>query len=341
MKRFYINVQGGTGLNIALASFISKVKEENPDKYEFYVCSPYFDIFESCEAVDDVYKPQELKDLIFDAEANNGELVLHRLYDMDGFVKKQLNYSEAWAKLMNIPWKEDDEKVPGTKATSILNPMKKYPHLQNSINTVMNTIREKGFEDFVIMQFWGGQSPLVQVPQGVGKDGKPFADWSKVPYTNIDNEPLKRVYPIEKATEFVKQFREAHPKTAVILYSLPNEPGIDGTFKFVIPYLAYYELAKRPECKGTVSIDSSLAHLVAGITKSVVIWGHSKPKSFGYSYNKNIEQKCRTDDLLYFSALGPSGAKITYIEPEALLAEVTNYLELGEKKDENTESPAN
>ena len=30
MKRFYINVQGGTGLNIALASFISKVKEENP-----------------------------------------------------------------------------------------------------------------------------------------------------------------------------------------------------------------------------------------------------------------------------------------------------------------------
>ena len=109
-RKFYINVAMGTGGNIALANFITAIKENgdaNGNKdYSFSVCSPYFDIFECCDAVDSVYKPQELKDLIFDAKANNGELVLHRLYDMDGFVKKQLNYSEAWAKLMNIPWKD-------------------------------------------------------------------------------------------------------------------------------------------------------------------------------------------------------------------------------------------
>jgi hypothetical protein len=31
---------------------------------------------------------------------------------------------------------------------------------------------------------------------------------------------------------------------------------------------------------------------------------------------------------LYFTDLGPSGAKITYIEPDELLNEVENYFEL-------------
>lgn len=325
MKKFYVNVQGGTGLNIAFASFITAVKEQNPDKYEFYVCSPYFDVFECCEAVDGVYKPNELKDLIFDAEANNGELVLHRLYDMDAFIKKQINYSEAWAKLMNIPWKDSKK---GTSAVSKLNTTKF--NLTNQVNGILKAIKDGGFEDFVIMQFGGGQSPLVQVPVETrkDKDGKDVQvqAWDKVPY-NYENEPLKRHYPIESAKEFVKKFQAEHPKTAVVLFQLPNEPyNIENTFRFVVPYLCYYDLAKLPECRGTVSIDSCLQHLVAGVTKSVVIWAHSKPENFGYAFNRNIEQDCRTDDLLYFSALGPSGAKVKYIKPEELLKQADEWL---------------
>lgn len=326
MKKFYINVQGGTGLNFGLASFISAVKADNPDSYEFYVCSPYFDIFESCPAVSGVYKPNELKDLIFDAEANGGELILHRLYDMDGFIKKQLNYSEAWAKLMNINWKDTKK---GTKAISVLDPLRKYPYLRPQVEQIRNAIKQKGFKDFVIMQFTGGQSPLVQVPPKVVKNEQGMdmqvPDWSKVPY-NYDNEPLKRHYPIEKAQEFVDMFASAHPDTAILLFQLPNEPmpRNGSTLNFTIPYLAYYELAK--EAVGVVTIDSSLQHLVAGVTKSVVIWAHSKPESFGYSYNKNIEQPCRTNDLLYFSALGPSGAKVDYISPAELLKNVDEFI---------------
>lgn len=309
-KKFYINVQGGTGLNLGLASFISYIKTEGDDNgnkdYEFYVASPYFDIFEACPHVDGVYKPQELRDLIFDANTYGGELILHRLYDMDGFVKKELNYSQAWAKLMNIPFTDTDK---GTKVKSYLTPFVKYGALKNFVEQVQKDLNGK---KFVIMQFWGGQSPLVQVPNG---------DWSKVNYDYV-NEPLKRHYPVEKATEFVKLYKEAHPDTEIILYSLPNEPNIDGTKKYVFPYLTYYELAKLPECKGIVAIDSSLQHLTAGLKPSVIIWGHSKPEHFGYSYNRNIEQPCRTNDLLYFSALGPSGAKVQYIEPEELLKEV-------------------
>ena len=282
-RKFYINVAMGTGGNIALANFITAIKENgdaNGNKdYSFSVCSPYFDIFECCDAVDSVYKPQELKDLIFDAKANNGELVLHRLYDMDGFVKKQLNYSEAWAKLMNIPWKDTKK---GTTAVSKLNTTK-YAAIGNQVQSVLKQIKDAGFEDFVIMQFSGSQSPLVNVPVETrkDKDGKDVQvqAWDKVPY-NYQDEPLKRHYPVESAKEFVEKFQKAHPKTAVVMFQ----------------------------------------------TRSVVIWAHSKPENFGYSYNKNIEQKCRTDDLLYFSALGPSGAKVSYISPDDLLKEVDGYL---------------
>ena len=178
-----------------------------------------------------------------------------------------------------------------------------------------------GVEDFVIMQFEGGQSPLVDVPKA--PDGSP--DWTKIP-TNYESEPLKRHYPFEKAQEFINLFQKAHPRTGIVLYQLPNEHRYEGTLDFMLPYLCYYELAKSEKCRGTVSIDSSLQHMVAGITKSVVIWGHSLPLSFGYNYNKNIIQKCNRDDILYFSALGPSGARIDYIQPEELLKEVDAYL---------------
>lgn len=157
----------------------------------------------------------------------------------------------------------------------------------------------------------------------VNEKGEP--DWSKVPY-NYDNEPLKRHYPIDLVNQFISLFRAAHPETAIILYQLPNEPAPDGVFRFTIPYLAYHVLARKDECVGVVTIDSSLQHLVAGLTKTLVIWGHSLPLSFGYDYNKNILQDCRRDDILYFSALGPSGAAIRYIKPDALLKEVDSYL---------------
>jgi len=319
-KKFYINVQGGTGLNFGLASFISYIKTEGDDNgnkdYEFYVCSPYFDLHEACPYVDGVYKPEEIKDFIFDANTYEGELVLHRLYDMDGFVKKQLNYSQAWAKLMNIPF-TDTEK--GTKVKSILDPYAKYPTLKTQVDGLLKLIKQNGFKDYVIMQFTGGQSPLVKVP--ADQNGKP--DWSKVPY-DYEHEPLKRHYPLDKAQKFIELYHEKNPKTAILLYQLPNEPTPDAPYvvKATIPYLAYYELAK--DAKEIICIDSSLQHLTAGLTKTTVIWAHSKPEAFGYSYNNNIEQKCRTNDLLYFSMLGPSGAKVEYIEPEELIKEVDN-----------------
>ena len=320
MNKFYINVAGGTGFNMALASFIAYIKENGDDNgnkdYEFYVSSPYFDLFEASPYVSGVYKPQELRDMIYDCEASGGTLILHRLYDMDEFVKKQITYAEAWAKLMNIPFTDDNV---GSKVKAVFEPYKVYPALQKQVEDIKKLVKDNGFKDYAIMQFTGGQTPLTQVP--MGQDGKP--DWSKVHY-DYDNEPLKRHYPIEKAQRFVELYHNSNPDTAIIMYQLPNEPSPDADYivKAVVPYLAYYELAK--EAKEVVCIDSSLQHLVAGVAPTTVIWGHSSNDEgeqlpFGYSYNNNIIQKCRRNDILFFTALGPSGAKISYIEPGDLL----------------------
>lgn len=327
MRKFYVNVTGGLGYNIAFASFATALKKKHPDDFKIYVCSPYWDVFECCPAIDGVYKPNELKDLIFDAEANDGELVIHRLYDMDGFIKKRLTYSQAWAKLLNVIWEDEV----GSNTVSVLEPYGKFPNLRQGVEDVKKTIRDKGYTDYIIMQFTGGQSPLTTPPTVTDDKGNQVPDWSKVPY-DYDNEPLKRHYPINLAQEFVDRFSKEHPSTAMLFYQLPNEPlpQNQAIFRFTIPYLSYYELAKDPMCRGTVSIDSSLQHLVAGMTKSLVLWGHSVNCAgdkliqlpFGYSYNINIIQPCRRSDILFFTALGPSGAKIEYISPEKLLEHV-------------------
>lgn len=317
MKTFYVNVQGGTGLNISLAQYATFLKEKQPD-VKICVMSPYSDIFECCKAVDAVYRPEQARDFLFDAKEEKAEIITTRLYDISDFIYKKLNYAQAWNILFGSPIKMSNITAPSTLKTEL--DTSKY-NLNRIVEDVLKQIKEKEYDDFVIMQFYGGQSPLVQVP--MTQDGK--QDWSKVPY-NGDNEPLQRHYPKEKAAEFVKKFMAAHPKTAVIMFQLPNEPVYEGTFRFVIPYLTYYELAKLPECRGIVSIDSCLHHLTAGIAKNVVLWGHSLPEAFGYEYHKNIIQKCRRDDIIYMSLLGPSAAKIIYIDPDALLSEVNDYL---------------
>lgn len=316
-KNIYINSQGGLGFNLALSHVIKEFKEHY-DKV--YILSPYSDVFEASPYVDGVYKPHELRDFIFDAMHEDAELICERMYDSRDFIFKKISYADAWRKAAGLELKGN---TTGSDTKADLNPYKPFPHLQNIVNQMLQQLSEKHFKDFVIMQFTGGQSPLVQVPQDT--NGQP--DWSKVPYDYM-NEPLKRHYPIEKVQQFIDLFTAAHPDTAIILYQLPNEPQPASSHVFctVIPYLCYYELAKNELCKGTVSIDSSLQHLVAGQTKSVVIWGHSLPESFGYAYNHNILQDCRRDDILYFSALGPSGARISYIEPAELLKQVDEYL---------------
>lgn len=322
-KSIYINIGMGLGGNISL-TYITKELHEVYD--EVAVCTPYWDVMACDPYVDLVYKPNELKDFVMDAKSKNAYIMNQRLYDMSEFIYKKISYSDAWRKLCGLKTKNDKD---GSTGEHTLNVMAKFPALKGTVDELLKTIRSNGFDNFILLQHTGSQSPLIGVP--TGKDGKP--DWSKVPYNN-EQEPLQRHIPEQIIQEFINKMAVEHPKTAIILYSLPNENHLDGNniVKATIPYLAYYELAKLKECLGAVTIDSSLQHLISGVTKVITIWGHTEPISFGHVGNKNIIQSCRRDDILYFTALGPSGAKINYIKPEEMLKEVNEYLYNTESK---------
>lgn len=302
MKKFFIDVKGGLGLNLSLIRVIQSLPKSD---YQVKVMSPYWDIFASAGI--EYYKPEEAKDFIFDAFEEGAEIIEHRLYDMSDFIYKKLNYRDAWCKLLNVPEipEEDYNKLD-------LNPEKVFPQLTNQVEDILSKIKDK----FILVQFAGGQSPLDTPPDG---------DWSKKLY-DYEHEPLKRHYPIDKAQKFVDEFKKANPDVAVIQYALPNEPQIEKCEHFIVPYLAYYVLSKSDRCLGAFTIDSSLAHLVTGNTKVMTVWGHSLPDAFGYCCNKNVIQKCRRNDILYFSLLGPSGAKIDYIEPEVAVKDFVEYI---------------
>lgn len=315
IKSIYVNVAMGLGGNISL-TYITKELHEVYD--EVAVCSPYWDVFECDPYVDLVYRPENIRDFIMDAKSKNAYIMTQRLYDMNDFIYKRISYSDAWRKLCGLKVKGDKN---GSTGEHTLNVLEKFPDIANSVNEVLNVIKTNGFENFILLQHTGSQSPLVSVPSG--KDGKP--DWSRVQYNN-EHEPLQRHIPEHIVQEFIDKMAAEHPKTAIVLFSLPNENHLGGSnlIKAIMPYLAYYELAKK--ALGAITIDSSLQHLVSGLTKVITVWGHSDVLSFGHDGNKNIIQDCRKDDILYFSALGPSGAKIRYISADELLKETDAYL---------------
>lgn len=298
---YFINVSGGIGYNISLVRVMSYLKRKNPEM-KFNICSPYWDVFASASCVDSYYKAEELKDFIFDAKEKKAKIILGRLYDDEDFIYKTVNYTQAWCKLLGVDFSllpEEDLKGNGTSLPLELDKIVQcFPETLNHKDKVLSTL---GGKDFIFVQFWGGQSPLAQV-----KD------------YNLAFEPLKRAYPIDLAQKFVTSFKEKNPDIEIIQYTLPNEPKLQGCTTFEIPYIVYYLLSKEPTCRGFVSIDSSLQHLISGNCSGVVIWGHTLPTSFGYTKNKNIIQNCRRDDILYFTQLGASGAKVDYIKPEVL-----------------------
>lgn len=317
MKALYVDLKGGLGFNISFARVAKSLIKKG---LKINVITPYWDVFLSANI--NFYKPNEYRDFIFDAKNENAEIIENRIYDMSDFIYKKLNYKDAWLKLLNTKETVTDEEYNKLD----LNVCDSFPQIKTQVDSIVEELKTKGFDDFVLVQFWGGQSPLVEVPNN---------DWSKVPY-DFQNEPLRRHYPIDKAQKFVNLYHIKNPKTAIIQYSLPNEPKLEGTFTYTVPYLTYYELSKR--AKEAICIDSSLQHLITGNCPITVLWGHSLPSNFGYSCNNNIIQNCRRDDILYFTALGPSGARIEYIEPEKFMEEVTNK---GNKNNEIKEGSKN
>ena len=301
MKKCLINVEGGLGKNVMLTSILAEFKASRGYD-ELYVISPYHDVFKACSAVTDAFPPMQgtlYQELVLDDDC---DIYWKDPYNNQKFIKKQCHLFDAWAEEFGFELSRiADEYVP------------QLDKLEEEFPAVKQAAEQKLIEwgeNFCIVQFNGGQSPLGPMQ---GPDGKPIQ-------YNDRQEGIKRNY--FKGEQIVKMLKEKYGEAChIIHFALPNEPTIEGTEKIQVPYLTYHLLAAK--AKAIVCTDSSLQHLATGVNDNItVIWGETRPEHFGYCRNNNVCAQHVLNSQPYFRPLGVSPSIVRMPEPEVVMENV-------------------
>ena len=294
--RCFVMINGGTGKSVMATAMMPLLKK----KYdEVYVCSPYYDIFKCCSYVDEAFQPgmpNLYRDLLCDDDV---DLLCREPYNNPHFIKKEIHLFEAWAEEWGIELEQD--------------PMDMHPVLDkwDELQPVLTKYEElrAGWGKFILVQFCGGQSPLVPKEQA----GQ----------YNDHMEGIRRNY--YKGQELLDLIRAEYPDHQIVHYSLPNEPTYPRTIKVELPYLVYAKACEDAEA--VITIDSSLQHLAASKgAKTIVIWGETAPEEFGYNSSKNLRCKGIKNTQPYFQPLGASPARVPFPEPEEVMSALKEIL---------------
>lgn len=294
--RCFVMINGGTGKSIMATAMMPLLKK----KYEeVYVCSPYVDVFKCCSYVDEAFAPGQpniYRDLLLDDDV---ELLCREPYQNAKFIKKQCHLYEAWAEEWGIELEEDpmDMHPILDKWDEVSGAVQKYEQMKG------------GWGKFILVQFCGGQSPLVPKEQA----GQ----------YNDHIEGLRRNY--YKGQELIDLLHEKYPTYQIVHYALPNEPSYSNTIKVELPYLVYRKACE--DASAVITIDSSLQHLASGVTtKAIVLWGETAPEHFGYNHLHNMRCTNIKNTQAYFQPLGSSPTVVPFVKPEEVLAEVEKIL---------------
>lgn len=296
MKKCLINVEGGLGKNIMLTAILEEFKTVKGYD-EIYVISPYFDVFKCCPAVTDAFPPMQgtlYQELVLDEDC---DVFWKEPYSNQKFIKKQCHLLEAWADELGF-----ELAMPGNQYIPNLTLLDQvFPNVKRLADQKAEELKD----DFIIVQFCGGQSPLTIKD----KDGG-FANYSE------HQENIKRNY--FKGQAIINSIKEKNPDLSIVHFSLPNEPNYDKSIKCEMPYLAYVLLAQR--AKAVITTDSSLQHIATGNCENVtVIWGETRPEHFGYECNKNVCAEHVLNSQPYFRPLGISPSIVKMPEPNEII----------------------
>ncbi len=295
--RCFVMINGGTGKSIMATAMMPLLAK----KYdEVYVCSPYVDVFKACSYVTEaipVGQPNTYRDLLLDDDV---ELLCTEPYQNGKFIKKQCHLFEAWAD----EWKIELEQDP-MDMHPILD---KWDDLDGAVKQYQEAKRGWG-DKFILVQFTGGQSPLVD-PNQMGQ-------------YNEQIEGIKRNY--HKGQELINAIHAKYPDYVIVHYGLPNEPTYQYTVKMPLPYLAYRKACE--DASAVITIDSSLQHLASGVNdKTIVIWGETAPEHFGYNSHHNLRDKHIKNTQPYFQPLGASPLRVPFPTVDEVMTELDKLI---------------
>jgi ADP-heptose:LPS heptosyltransferase len=296
-KNIYIQITGGVGKHVAFTCLLPLLK----NKYEnIYISCIYEDIFKGNPYVKEVNPKVDktfYKNIILNDKT---KIVLSDPYDSELFLKKKIHMLEAWGNLCEI----EINNPMNLKTELYMTEREKF-----TVDKVINELRIKTKDKFIMIQLNGGQSPHN-------------FDMNNEKEFTFFNEESKRFYPFDYYIELIKKLKQNYPEHAIIRYGLMNETipneisNLILTIQPAILYKNYYWISQY--AKHVICIDSSLQHMTAGIKPSVVIWGNTKSEHFGYNIHKNLQEN-NEDTTSYCRPLGENNPNIKFPSPNKIM----------------------
>jgi hypothetical protein len=274
-------IEGGIGKQVAFTSIIDALVKKDKEKIQVY--SPYVDIFGGNT------------NIRFALDANTIPVHDKRILDSQNicfcepykanFLKGDHHIIQSYCKLFGV--KYDESMRPKMYTDHYKDPAKKIT----------------GDDDFIVIQFSGGQAPAGFNAQN--------------PY--VSNDPTRNYNPFlaQKVIDLIKGKRE---NLKIINFGLPNEPNYKETEKpKLMPFAQWHEILKLPNCKGFISTDSCLSHFARSAgRKGVAIWGGTRWTQFGYKQNRNINKWWSEWDEWDNEKFEPQDPRNIMVEPKVV-----------------------
>jgi len=270
-------IEGGLGKHIMFTALLKLLEEKHGERVGI-VCA-YPDIFKNHPSVACAWDISELdKSKNFKMLTDN--LIYSEPYKGNFYLTDRIHLLKHWCDELGVPYSPE-----------------LMPHVEVPYDVEMEAkITAKQLGDFIIVQFTGGQPPLM---------------YEKNMQYNLNEMIVQRNYPYPLAKNLVQKIREKYPTLNIVDFSLPNEyPQLQGTIRQYNHYMKYIALIQH--AKTFIGIDSSLAHMAAAKNKpGIVLWGGTSFYKFGWKLHKNITNY---NNITPFNPNDPSYIAIDYLK---------------------------
>ena len=274
-------IEGGIGKQVAFTAIIDALAKK--DKGKIQIHSPYVDIFGGNTNVKLALDANTIH--TSDKRILNSQNICHCEPYKSNYLKGELHIIQSYCKLFGVRYEEN------------MRPKMFTDHYKNHAKKVA------GDNDFIVIQFSGGQSPVVYNSNS----------------NYMSNDPTRNYHPflVQKVINLIK---EKYEDLKIINFSLPNEPNYEQTIRpELMPFAQWHEMLKLSNCKGFISVDSCLNHFARSAgRKGVVIWGGTRWIQLGYKQNKNINKWWNKWDEWDNDKYEPRDPRNVMVEPEVV-----------------------
>ena len=275
-------IEGGIGKQVAFSAIIDALVKK--DKEKIQILSPYVDIFGGNTNVKYALDANTIP--VHDKRILDSQNICYCEPYKANFIKGEQHIIQSYCKLFGVKY---DEKM---------RPRMYTDHYKEYAKKIA------GDDDFIVIQFSGGQAPAGFNAQNA--------------YVSVD--PTRNYHPF-LAQEVINILKENYKDLVILNFSLPNEPNYEQTTKpDLMPFAQWHEILKLPNCKGFISVDSCLNHFSRSAgRKGVVIWGGTRWIQLGYKQNRNINRWWKEWDDWVNESFEPQDPRNIMVDPRVVV----------------------